>query len=982
MLGTVEFVGDDGDVRVLVGRQQTVLAALLMKANHVVSVDHLIDAIWEGAPPTTARSQVQYVIHALRGELDRLGVPASIVTHSAGYRLEVAKDLLDIHRFERLVATARSSAGAGDRLSAATTLRGALALWRGPVLDGTPQALHDQVTWLEELRLEVLEECLAHEIELGRHREAIGELRTLVAEHPYHEEFRYLLMLALYRSGRQWDALATYRSGRTLMIDQLGLEPGERLKNLEAAIIADDGSLLRPEAISQVATAPPPPTARSRPRQLPADISDFTGRDEHVRQLVALLRAHGNAVPIVNIVGKAGVGKSALAVHVAHEVSTELYPDGQLYANLGATQAEPATPHDLLGRFLRALGVGGECLPATEVERAELYRSLLGDRKLLVVLEDAASDEQVAPLLPGSPTCAVLVTSRRRLTGVPGARVFEVDVLDTAHATRLLGRLIGEDRVRREPGATTTLVEAVGGLPLALRVVGARLGARPHWTVNSMVTRLADERNRLDELTHGELAVRSSMRLSYDGLTGGTAALLRGLGALDTETLPAWAPAVVAGDTSGDHTDQLVDAQLLDAVALDGVMQPRYRFHDLTRIFARERLRAEEPERELESVRRAMGGWLTLADRAHHLMYGGDFTTLRGTGERLPVPPEHVEEMAADPLRWWETERANVRAAVTQAADAGLDEPVWDLAVRLVSIFQVRSHLDDWQYTHQTALRATELAGNERGTAALLCSLGSLHNTQRRMDLARAVLEPALRTFTALDDRQGMALAHRNVAIMERQSGDTTAALAHFCRALELFTETADVAGQAHVLSQTALVDVEAGNQKRALATLERAAEMCAKTASPRIQSQINYSIGNVLLAQGDDDGADRVMREVLVLVRTIGDLVGESYALHALGIIQARRGRLVRASQLFENCAAICELSRDHVGLARARLELAKLERLRGNTTASRSLAERALATFTEYRLPRAAEEANVVLSSDAVLPHRGVALQAVPRG
>ena len=696
-----------------------------------------------------------------------------------------------------------------------------------------------------------------------------------------------------------------------------------------------------------------------------------------------MLSAPGNAVPIVNIVGKAGVGKSALAVHVAHEVSTERYPDGQLYANLGAAQAEPATPHDLLGRFLRALGVGGESLPTSEVERAEMYRSLLGDRKLLVVLEDAAADEQVAPLLPGSPTCAVLMTSRRRLTGLPGARVVEVDVLDNEHATKLVAKLIGAERVQREPGATTTLVEAVGGLPLALRVVGARLGARPHWTVNSMVTRLADERRRLDELTHGELAVRSSMRLSYDGLSVGTATLMRRLGALDTETLPAWTPSVVAGDVSGDYTDQLVDAQLLDAVIIDGLAQPRYRFHDLIRIFARERLCEEEPAKELESVRRAMGGWLTLADRAHHVMYGGDFTTLRGNGDRRPVPLDHVEEVAAGPLRWWETERANVRAAITQAADAGLHELVWDLAVRLVSIFQVRSYLDDWQYTHETALRATTAASNERGTAALLCSLGSLHITRRRLDLARSVLQPALHSFTTLNDRQGMALAHRNLGILERQAGDATASLGHFGRALEHFTETCDVAGQAHVLSQTALIDIEAGNQKRALATLERAAEMCSKTDSPRIQSQISYTIGNVLMSEGDDDGADRVMREVLVLVRTIGDLVGESYALHSLGTIQARRGRLVRASQLFENCAAICELSRDHVGLARARLELAKLERLRGNTSASRALAERALATFTEYRLPQAAEEATVVIGSEAILPQQGgITLQAVPRG
>ena len=974
VLGPLELVGEDGRVRVLTGRQQMVLSMLLVRINRVVAVDQLVDALWETAPPATARAQIQFCVHALRQEIARLGIPAQIVTQAPGYRLEVEQSRVDWCRFRDTVARARELCGDGDRPGAVALLRQALQLWRGPVLAGTSDLLQEQISWLDELRVEVLEECLELELELGHHRELVGELRQLVAEHPLNETFRGSLMLALYRADRASDALEVYRAGRSLLIEELGLDPGEKLQQLQAAILAEDRSLLE---LNDVVTAPSQPPATGwwvTPKQLPRDIPDFTGRDDLITSLLGVLDQDGDGVgrrastSIVNVTGKAGIGKSVLAVHIAHRVSGS-YPDGQLYVNLGATQEQPAAPYCLLGTLLRALGVDGTAIPDTLADRAAAYRSLLAERSVLVVLEDAANEEQVLPLLPASARCAVVVTSRGPLAGLPGVHVEHVDVLNEDHGLKLLARLIGTSRVDREPAPARALVRAVGGLPLALRIVGARIAARPQWTVKSMLDRLADERRRLDELRYGEMAVRSSLMLSYTGLDLPAARLMGRLGLVNAESLPSWTAGAVLGEDGQrayDPLDRLVDAQLLDAVLTETVGIPRYRFHDLIRIFACERQREHEPGVERDVLSRVLGGWLALAECAHRRLYGGDFTTLHSDVARWAAPSEHVNVVNADPLRWYEQERANIAAAVEHAAELGFDDLCWDLSVTLVSLFEVRSSFDDWLWSHETALRATRAAGNVRGTAALLCSLGSLHLTQNQLERARSVLRPAFESFVQLEDVLGIALVSRNLGLLDRRIGETDRARQHCLRAYDGFVEVGDAAGQGAVLCQIAQLDLDADDHARALEALRKALLITDGLASARVQSQVHYKMGKVLLALGDFDGAKRTMSTVLELVRDSGDLQGECYAMQLMGVIQMHRGMLTAAAKLLNDAVAGCGRNFDRVGAARCLLDLARVEQLRGHFGNARSLAGQASAVFAEYALMDWVDRANLMAEAD----------------
>ena len=355
-----------------------------------------------------------------------------------------------------------------------------------------------------------------------------------------------------------------------------------------------------------------------------------------------------------------------------------------------------------------------------------MYRSMLANRRVLVVLDDAGSESQVHQLLPGSPTCGVVVTSRTRLTGLAGSHLVDVDFMDSDDALELLGRIIGTQRLQSEPVAAAALVDVVGGLPLALRIIGARLAARPHWTLASMVGRLADERHRLDELVHGDMVVRASLSLTYDGLEPDTCRVMRLMSLLEAESLPAWTASALTDDERHrgfDLLERLVDAQLLDVVGSDVTGLPRYRFHDLIRLFAKEQLAVHEsPATQLASVERVAGGWLAIAEQAHQRLYGGDFTVLHGNGRRWQPHAPYLDQVLQDPLGWLESERPNICAAVLQAADAGLDELCWDLAMTLVTLFETRSYLDEWQHDARTSAGGDAQGGQQarhRGVAVL-----------------------------------------------------------------------------------------------------------------------------------------------------------------------------------------------------------------------------------------------------------------------
>ncbi|GAA1263136.1 hypothetical protein GCM10009665_60930 [Kitasatospora nipponensis] len=522
------------------------------------------------------------------------------MSRAGGYVLELADQGLDAAEFDLLA----DAAARQDREEAAASLyRQALGLWTGTALSGVPGPYAErQRERLTERRSAVLESCLELELGLGGHARLVEELTALCAEHPLRESPRGLLMTALYRGGRQAEALEVFADARRVLADELGVGPGTDLRRLQRRILCADPELAPPApALSRTpapatvpapAAAPPPTTV---PAQLPPDVGDFTGRVAE-SELIANGLTGGRSTPAVVVVsGAAGIGKTTLAVRSARTVRAA-FADGQLYADLNGARGEPADPAEVLGGFLRALGVPAPAVPEQLADRAELYRTLLAGRRVLVVLDEARDEEQVGHLLPGSSSCAALVTSRARLRGPLFSREVELGLFTPGEAVEFLTAVVGRSRTAAEPTATQETAAACGYLPLALRVAATKIAARPAWSIAAFAARLEDEERRLSELRVGDLAVETELRLGYRRLPHELADAFRRLAGRDLATVPGYsteqaATALgLAEDAAADTLERLVDAGMLDQPEDD-----RYRFHDLVRLFARAEAAATDP---------------------------------------------------------------------------------------------------------------------------------------------------------------------------------------------------------------------------------------------------------------------------------------------------------------------------------------------------------------------------------------------------
>lgn len=562
-------------------RERTVLTALLLADGTVVPVHQLIDAVWGERPPVTARRQVHSAVSVLRRVLGE-----RLVTTEPGYQLVVKPGEFDLAEFESLVARSRAAAAAGETASAADTLRAALRLWRGPALCGVA-GFAGEAARLSQRRLAVLAERVELDLALGRHADLVSELAGLVADQPHVEQFRAQLMLALYRCGRRAEALEAFRDARRTLAEDLGLEPRGELCRLERAMLAGETWLDLPGSPAGAALAAASAALPRAPCLLPADIADFVGREEHVDALCEALSADDRPAAPWAVTGRGGIGKTAVVLHVAHRLRSE-FADGRLFVDLRGTEPVPARPAEVLARFLRAMGTDGSAIPDGLDERAELYRQRLAGRRVLVVLDNAHDESQVTALMPGSPTCRVLVTSRTVLGALAGARTVELATLEPEQGVRLLGRIVGPHRVRAEPREAAELVRLCAGLPLAVRITGAKLAARPHWRLADLVFRLADERQRLDELAYGGLAVRASLEPSYQRLDREAQRLFRRLGLLDSPEFGACTCAAIL-DSSLAVAEELVE-RLVEVRLLQVVGRRRYRIHELVRAYAKEQL--------------------------------------------------------------------------------------------------------------------------------------------------------------------------------------------------------------------------------------------------------------------------------------------------------------------------------------------------------------------------------------------------------
>lgn len=890
VLGPVAVWDDGGQLPAVSGRERLLLATLLLNTGRVVPTHTLIDGLWQAAPPT-ARAQLHNMISKLRRRLPAAG-DELIVFRTVGYELRLGSHVLDLLEFRRLVSRGREAAADGDHVLARSALAEALSLWRGPALENvTGELAHGVRAALHEERLAATEARLDAELALKDYDAALAQLPALIAEHPFRENLHEKHMLALVGAGQRADALAAYQRVYRQFVAELGFEPGGPLRDLQQQIARGETATTR--------------TSRAVPRQLPPQLAMVTGRDDLLAEIADRLRAgHEDRPPVGVLVGPGGIGKTTLALTVGHRLG-EVFADGQLYADLRGSTDHPADAHAVVGRFLRALGVRGSALPDDRDERIAMYRNRLAGTRTLVVLDDAAGQEQVRPLLPVSPPSAGLVTSRRQLGTLPAAGRWTVPALAPDAAMDLLVRLVGAERVTAEPDAAEQVVTLCGRLPLAVAIAGVRLAAHPEWTLAELRQRLADERSRLDELSVGDLDVRASIGLTYQTLSPDLRRLLRRLGFVAAPDWPAWVADELAGEPASGMLDQLIDAHLVEPGGRDPVDQARFRLHDLVAAFARERAIAEEQPHELTNAQsRLLSGWLALVTAADELISHGS-----GNAAGLsspPVPSAAVVPVQKTALPWCEAERVSLTAAVDHACRLGLADIAGKLAMRLSGFLQLRAHGDDLDRVLHNAIEHMhgESASPLRVRLLNAHFLASLQRS-RYAELA-GIAERELTLARRLDNPQWQANALHHAGVAALMSGRLPDSTRWFTEAVAIARESG-LAGQALARPLRGLADAhaEAGYPDLSLPLFEEALAI-ERTEKPSRQTAILLRrFGMALIDVGRLDDAGRVLAESVEVARRIGDEFGVATIEQTVAALEIRDGRheeaAVRLNRLLE---------------------------------------------------------------------------------
>ncbi|WP_432842021.1 BTAD domain-containing putative transcriptional regulator [Dactylosporangium sp. CA-092794] len=921
VLGPLTVSRGGQPIGIATSAQRGLLGLLALQVDQPVSRDEIVEMLWGARPPKTAATQVHAAVGRLRAILEpdrgeRSADGVLPLTHG-GYRLHIDGDAVDVTRFVGLVTRA-ANVEASLPAEALGLLEEALRCWRGPVLaDANPRLRgHPAAAALGQQRLAAALRLADLAIELRLYETAVTPLSRLARAEPFHEGLHTRLMLLLAGDGERAAALRLYAEVRARLVDELGVEPSQEMQAAHVRVLRDEV----PQAHETVEVLRPS-TVAPVPALLPPDIPDFTGRAAELSAAGKLLAAGKNALVVVGVAGMGGVGKTAFAVHIAHSVAAD-YPDGQLYVNLRGIDPSPATPIEVLARFLRALGVDSHAVPDDPVEASALYRSRVAGRRILVVLDNAAAEAQVRPLLPGSATCAVIVTGRARLAGVEGARWFDLGDFALTDALRLLGEVAGADRVAAEPAAAAELVRLCGRLPLAVRVAGARLAARPSWRLADLTALLADEHRRLDRLAAGDLEVRASLALSYRGLGDVAKRLLRMLGLFDAPDAPVWLAACLLEaplDDAIEHLDALVDAQLLMLARTDRVGQVRYRLHDLVRLYARS---LAEPAESADALTRGLGAWLALAERMAVAVPGPCFAVLSGPAARPPVP----DLTRFDPLEWFDAERSALLAAVRQACDHGLDDLAFDLAASLEKYFDLRGMYESWRATNERVMLLCQRTGNTLGEAVMLRGLAEVRAWNSTNADAMAGLEADGRLlvamFTALAEPRGMADAEVMLSWGLSARGALPAALAAAERGLLLATDAVHLGGRARAHVAIALAYRE----------------------------------------QGRFDGIPDHLHAALDDARALGNPRYEAAVLQFLGIFHSEAGLLDEALGYLDESRAISQRYRDHYAEALTMLALSRVYYKQADPRA-RSAAEASLTLGRQYNMSHHVADALGVL-------------------
>jgi DNA-binding SARP family transcriptional activator/tetratricopeptide (TPR) repeat protein len=942
VLGPLTVTLGGGPPPVFPHGQRVVLGLLAVSAGSPVRLDSIVDVLWGDKPPVSAVSIVQTYVSRLRQVLGADLLPRD----AAGYRLVVTGNELDLLAFREAVKDAQSAL---EPEAACAGYERALGLWRDdPLPDVDVLRGHPAVVALaDEFASAVLEYADAAAA-CGRHEQVLPRLRALAARNELDEASRSRLMIALAGTGRQAEALTVFEGVRQRLDEELGMSPGPGLRQAHAKVLRQD---LAPDP----ALAPPGWLPLF---QLPAAPADFTGRAADVARLSTAIEPGDVGVPIAVVSGQPGVGKTSLALHAAHLLRAR-FPDGQLWVHLAGTSPRPRDPAEVLGEFLRALGMHGSAIPENLPERTVCYRSRLAGRRILVVADDAASAAQIRPLLPGTAGCALLVTSRSHLEDMDGAELIPLDAMSGPDAAALLTRLVGEDRVAAEQDAAASLIRSCGALPLALRIAGAKLAARPLWSLALMARRLTG----LAEFESGDLSVRVSIDSSYASLSERASLAFRLLALAGPADFAEWVVAALLGEPdAAEVLAELINRSLVTPLGADPTGEPRYRLHDLLRDYAAERLAGDAIRGAAQE--RMLDAWLQLAMLADAKLPPEPYFP-PDPSDPVPsvVPASTVQRLTASPNTWFTTERTSLLAAVEQACAAGH----LDLAGRLAAHQRAYQHL---QYRHDDVIGLCRLiadhaaqAGDAVQARQARVRMGASQVLCGQPREAGVVLESCLLDDPQDVDAETMASALEWLATGAGDTGDYATAREYAQRGVELARRAGSRRAEYGNLSILGFALAWLGEFEQAVTTSEQALAMATSLDIAACEIVALINLGSVYVSAEARQRAIAACIRAMQMSREIGDTYSEALAAGVLGDAYQGLGRYQEAADSLLRALPVFRAHADRRFDGVCLLKLGLAYEAMGSAEAVGYL-EESLRVFTELQLTRKADRASEALA------------------
>ncbi|MFD3492689.1 BTAD domain-containing putative transcriptional regulator [Streptomyces sp. NPDC058690] len=979
VLGTLE--GWVGGQRIRLGGmiQERVLATLLLGTGRVLPVPRLVAAAWAEEPPATAAHQVRKAIADLRQRIPRGS--QVLVTDGPGYRAALTDSQLDLTEFNALVSGARQATAAGRTADAVSTFSDALALWRGPVLSGAGgPVIEAAATALEERRLAAAEQLFALRLTLGEAAELVVDLREIVSAYPLRETLRGQLMLALYRSGRQAEALEEFGRVRDLLVEELGIDPGAQLTKLHEGILRENPELAAPEPEPSTPTAAPAPApspapaAVDSPCTLPYDTPDFSGRDRELGRIID--RAQGTGTRIIAIDGMGGSGKTSLAVRAAHCLARE-YPTGQLYIDLRGYSPDqtPVSSTSALNTMLRTLGLPGDRIPDDIAGRTALWRKTVTGKRMLILLDNASNASDIHSLLPTGTDCLVLVTSRARLVDLDGAEWISLSVMTPEESIALITETLGVQRVAAEPEAAGELAQLCGRLPLALRIATARLCNRPRWNLQYMTDRLRDETRRLDELSLGERSVAANLRLSYQALDEDSRTAFRLLSLHPGGTMDVYAAAALLGSTPR-HAEDVLELLLDDHL----VQQPEiglYTFHDLVRSFARA-LHAGTTEEASETAReRLLGYYLEATEAACTTLFPGRRKLQTGiSGPAFAQPNVQDPDLAR---AWFAREQTALLPAVTLAVRHKHDRHAVFLARNVAFYLNAHGHLNDFEEVCRSAVTAARRLGDDALLGLSLANLGvaywKIGNFTEGIEAAQEGRDVAAR----LGDHGTEAHSNSTLGLYQSLLGRFPEALEHLRIAIAQESELGLSRAEAESLTILSTLYEQWGRHREAADAARRAVELCRQLGQHENELEALIDLAFAQVGLGQYGEADALMARVRQLCNDTREPGTVALAMALSADIAYRLGREDQSAEYARRAIDHADPSASPLRRAKVENMIGRLLHKRGEHASAGVLHTQAYerAASMNYRPEKAYALLGMSQAADALGDHRTAARQ-----